>query len=266
MAFLHINFMFKNTLYAFFFLVLMASCYSTKKTTYFRGLEDMTITTKLENEPPIIHKNDLLSITVSSLNPDASEVFNNNASSGGTTHAGTMTQAFGYLVDVDGNIQFPILGNIKAEGLTQKQLKNIILSQIVAKHLLLDPIVIVRFLNFRVSIMGEVETPGVYNIPNEKVTLLEALALAGDVTVFAKRDNVLLIREENGERILVRLDMSSSEIFYSPYYYLKSGDVVYVEHNKAKVAASKPIGPWLGAIFSGSSLMILILSKTTLLP
>jgi len=223
----------------------------------------MTIVSKIEEEPPIIHKNDLLSIKVSSLNDQASEVFNSPSPSGppGSSGSGVNSQAFGYLVDVDGNIQFPILGNIKVEGLTQKALKDTILKQIVSKHLLIDPIVTVRFLNFRVSILGEVDKPSVYNIPSEKISLLEAFALAGDLTVFARRDNVLLIREENGEKKLIRLDLSSSEIFYSPYYYLKSNDIVYVEHNKAKVAASKPLGPWLAALFSGSSLLIVIISN-----
>ncbi|HWZ22995.1 MAG TPA: polysaccharide biosynthesis/export family protein [Cytophagaceae bacterium] len=221
----------------------------------------MTIISKIESEPPIIHQNDLLSIKISSLNPNASEVFNSSTGSTmNSTNDGASTQAFGYLVDRNGNVQIPILGTIKADGLTQMALKDTIVKQITVRALLIDPIVTVRFLNFRISVMGEVEKPSVYNIPNEKINLLEALALAGDLTVFSRRDNVLIIREENGEKKLVRLNLSSSELFYSPYYYLKSNDIIYVEHNKAKVASSKPIGPWLSAIFSGSSLIIVILS------
>jgi polysaccharide export outer membrane protein len=254
--------MFKNTLYTILLAFFITSCYSTKKTVYFRELGDMTIVSKIESEPPIIHQNDLLSIKISSLNPNASEIFNSN--SGNTmnsTNAGASSQAFGYLVDGNGNVQIPILGNIKAEGLTQIALKDTILNKILTRNLLIDPIITIRFLNFRISVMGEVEHPSVYNIPNEKINLLEALALAGDLTVFSKRDNVLIIREENGEKKLVRLNLRSSELFYSPYYYLKSNDIIYVEHNRAKVAASKPIGPWLSALFSGTSLIIVLISQ-----
>jgi polysaccharide export outer membrane protein len=260
-----LNFMSNKTLYALLSLIFfMTSCYSTRKTTYFRDLGNMTIDSKTEIEPPVIHKNDILSIKVSSLNPNASELFNSTNAPGGagnSTNAGTNTQSFGYLVDVDGNIQIPILGNIKVEGLTTKALKDTLLKQIVARNLLIDPIVTVRFLNFRISVLGEVDHPSVYNVPSEKITLLEALALAGDLTVYSRRDNILIIREENGEKKLTRLDLSSSEIFYSPYYHLKSNDIVYVEHNKAKVASSKPIGPWLSALFSGTSLIIVIITN-----
>jgi polysaccharide export outer membrane protein len=253
-----------KTLYAILFLVFMTSCFSTRKTIYFRNVEDATIISKIETEAPVIHKNDLLSIKVSSLNPNASEIFNSSSNAGGMMNSvndGTSTAAFGHLVDNDGNIQIPILGNMKAEGLTQMALKDSILKQIITRNLLIDPIVTVRFLNFKISVMGEVENPAVYNVPNEKITLLEALALAGDLTVYSRRDNILLIREDNGEKKLVRLNLRTSEIFSSPYYYLKSNDIIYVEHNKAKVSASRSIGPWLSAVFSGSSLIIVIITS-----
>jgi polysaccharide biosynthesis/export protein len=248
------------------FIFFMVSCISSKKSVYFHKLNDMTIASKIENEAPIIQKNDLLSISVSSLNPTASELFNPSNTHGSytSTVSGTISQSFGYLVDQEGYIQFPILGNIKAKGLTQKALKDTIHRQIVSRKLLLDPIITVRILNFKISVMGEVAHPSVYNVPNEKITLLEALSLAGDLTVYAKRDNVLLIREENGEKKLIRLNLTTSDIFYSPYYYLKSNDVIYVEHNKAKIASTRPIGPWLSAIFSGTSLLIVIIDRVIL--
>ncbi len=255
--------MFKNTLYILLLLSFLTSCYSKRKTIYFRNLGDTTIVSKIINEPPIIQKNDLLSIKISSLNPVASELFNSSVNTVGmnSINDGTGTVSFGYLVDKDGNIQLPIVGSFKAEGLTQMALKDTIVKQLVAKNLLVDPIVTVRFLNFKISVLGEVGDPGVYNVPSEKITLLEALALAGDLTVFSRRDNVLLIREEKGEKKLVRLDLRTSEIFYSPYYYLKTNDIIYVEHNRAKVAASKPIGPWLSALFSGTSLIIVLINS-----
>jgi len=256
--------MLRITVLTIFSIVLFASCYSTRKSVYFRGLEDMTISSKIENEAPVLRKNDLISITVSSLNPAATEVFNSPVSRTSNTSAisGTINQSFGYLVDVDGNIQFPILGDLKAEGLTTKALEDTVRSQILAGKYLVDPIVTVRYLNFKISVLGEVGNPSVYNIPNEKVTLLEALALAGDLTIYAKRSNVLLIREEKGERKLVRLDLSSSELFYSPYYYLKSNDIVYVEPKRSKVANTHPVGAYVSAMISTASLIITLIIAT----
>ncbi|MCU0431140.1 MAG: polysaccharide biosynthesis/export family protein [Cytophagaceae bacterium] len=252
----------RNLLSVSVLLVLFAQCVSTKKTVYFHGMEDKSIATTMVVEAPVIQKNDLLDISISSLNPNASAIFNLGGSAALTnTLSGTITQTFGYLVDQTGAIQLPVLGNIKAEGLTQAALKDSIVQRILQRKLLIDPIVTIRFLNFKISVMGEVGRPNVYNIPNEKITLLEALTLAGDLTVYSRRDNVLLIREEKGQRQVIRINLNTDELFTSPYYYLKSGDILYVEHNRAKVANSRPVAPWLSAIFSGSSLIIVILDR-----
>ena len=255
---LYNTFMRKISVYVIFLTFVISSCNSTRNSIYFRDLGDMNIQSDIQVEAPVIKKNDLISISVSSLNPTASELFNNSISktSNTSTVSGTINQSFGYLIDVEGNFQFPILGEIKAEGLTTKALEDTIKAHLLVKKLLIDPIVTVRYLNFKISVMGEVDKPSVYNIPNEKITVLEALALAGDMTIYAKRNNVLLIREENGEKKLVRLDMSGSDIFYSEYYYLKSNDIIYVEPRRSKVATTRPLGTYLSAVFSGTSLLI----------
>ncbi|MBC7451043.1 MAG: polysaccharide biosynthesis/export family protein [Cytophagales bacterium] len=254
----------RNIIYATLFIFLTASCYSTKTSIYFKDMGDETIISDFKNEPPIIQKNDILSIKISSLNPNASEVYNHPGTSTTTNSivSGTASQASGYLVDADGIIQFPILGNLKAEGLTTKALEDTIFALITSRKLLLDPIVIVRYLNFKVSVLGEVENPSVYNVPSEKISLLEALALAGDLTIYAKRNNVLLIREEDGGNKLVRLDLSSPELFYSPYYYLKSNDIIYVEPKRSKVGTTHQVGAWLSAFFTATSLVIVIINST----
>jgi len=242
----------------------MVSCTSPRKSVYFYKLEDAKITSSIESLEPVIQKNDLLSISVSSLNPKASDIFNTPNSTStqfANVTGGGFVQAQGYLVDQDGFIQFPILGNIKAEGLTKKALKEAISSELINRKLLLDPIINIRYLNFKVSVLGEVNDPSVYTIPNEKVTILEALGLAGDVTLYGKRTNVLLIREDKGEKIIKRLDLTNPSIFSSPYYYLKSNDIIYVEPNKAKIASTRPIGQWLPAIFSGVSLLIIVFDR-----
>jgi polysaccharide export outer membrane protein len=134
------------------------------------------------------------------------------------------------------------------------------------KKLLLDPIVSIRFLNFRVTVLGEVGKPTVIPIPNEKISLLEALGLAGDLTIYGNRANVMVIREDvlpgkKEQRSIARVNLNSSELFTSPYYYLQSNDIVYVEPNKAKIASTSRAGQWLPVIFSGLSLAAIVADR-----
>lgn len=258
-----------NFVYKLLYFTLCASlfcqfsCVSTKEVTYFNGLQDGEFTTGLVNQEPVVQKNDLLSISVSSLNPEASLIFNspNIAATQASTSAGNISQASGYLVDQDGFIQFPFLGNVQAEGLTKKQLKDRITHELVSRKLLLGPIVNVRYLNYKVSVLGEVARPSVLTIPNEKVTLLEAIGLAGDMTIYAKRDNVLLIREEGGRKKVARIDLTSDDLFTSQYYYLKSNDILYIEPNKAKIDSSSRLTQWMPVFFSALSFAAIILDR-----
>lgn len=214
------------------------SCYNTSKLIYFNGANRDGYLASPPAEPRI-QKNDLLSINVNSLNAEASLVFNApNVSASGihtTTAIGNSTPS-GYLVDHEGMITFPMLGRISASGLTKAQLSAKLTGELTERKLLVDPIVNIRFLNFRVSVLGEVNRPGVYAVPNEKLSVLEALGLAGDITIYGKKENVLVIREEeNGNKQLRRLNMNSNEALSSPYYYLRSNDVVYVEPNQNRV-------------------------------
>jgi polysaccharide export outer membrane protein len=243
-----------------FLILLCGSCTSTRKAAYFDGLQDTEITIFDAPMEPIIRANDILSITVSSLNPDASEVFNKKSptSSAYAANTTTTTQSDGYLVDLEGFIQFPILGNIRVAGMTKKEFKDQLTKTLLSRKLLVDPVVDVRYLNFRVSVMGEVAKPTVVTVPSEKISLLEAITLAGDLTITARRDNVMLIREETGKRIVRRIDLNSSTLFTSPYYYLKSNDVVYVEPNKARVASTQRITQWFPVIMSVMSFGIIV--------
>ncbi|HEX8313718.1 MAG TPA: SLBB domain-containing protein, partial [Flavisolibacter sp.] len=158
---------------------------------------------------------------------------------------------------------FPILGTIKAAGLTENALRSQIIKGILDKKLLVDPIVAIRHLNFRVTVLGEVGNPTVINVPSEKITLLEALGLAGDVTIYGRKENVLVIREEGGQKLIKRINLNTSEIFNSPYYYLRSNDIVYVEPNKAKVAGSSRSYQLLPIILSGLSFAAIIVDRVT---
>lgn len=246
-----------------FSLLLTSACVNTKESVYFNHMDDAEFVSNLQNFEPVLQPNDLLSISVSSPNPEATEVFNapNITNTQTTAVSGNMTQASGYLIDQEGFIQFPYLGNIKAAGLTKKELKAAITAGLTDKKLLIDPIVNIRYLNYRVSVLGEVANPSVITIPNEKVTLLEAVGLAGDLTIYAKRDNVLLIREENGKKKVTRIDLTTDEIFTSPNYYLKSNDIIYVEPNKARIAGASRLTQWMPVMFSALSVVVIVVDR-----
>ena len=244
---------------ALFILLLFvtSSCVNTRSATYFNGVNDGTVISNIPVPESILHKNDLLSITVTSLSATATEIFNNPNTTGGTAN-GAVT---GYLVGSDGTIQFPILGSLKAEGISKDELKKNITKKLVDLDLLKDPIVSIRVLNFKVTVLGEVKNPTVIPVPTEKISLLEAIGLAGDLTLYAKRDNVLVIREENGQKVIKRLNLNSDQLLKSPYYYLKSDDVVYVEPNKSGVANASRSGQWIAIMLSGLSLAAIIADR-----
>jgi polysaccharide export outer membrane protein len=243
--------------------ISLSSCVNIRKATYFNGQEDAVLTASETAVESVIQKNDLLDISVTSLNPAASALFNaSNLYHNTTDYANANAQqSTGYLVRGDGNIHFPILGKIRAEGLTIQNLRDTITSQLLDRKLLIEPIVNVRYLNFRVTVLGEVSKPSVINISNEKITLLEALGLAGDITVFGKRDNIMLIREEHNSRVVKRLDLNSTAFLTSPYYYLKSNDIIYVQPNKTKIASSGRTMQLLPIILSALSFTAIILNR-----
>lgn len=241
---------------AFQILLFSSSCTISKHIAYFENVADTSYASRIAKDPPI-QNNDILSISISSLNAEASAIFNANNNFSNSTGV----QSPGYLVNSDGNIQLPILGNIKAAGLTKSQLKDIITNSILEKKLLIDPIVNVRQINYRVTVLGEVGHPTVIPVPSEKISLLEALGLAGDLTIYGKRENVLLIREENGRKQLRRINLTSKNFFLSPYYYLQPNDVVYVEPNKAKISTASLSKQWIPTIISVFSIVALLLYR-----
>lgn len=229
----------------FFYVVAifaLFSCTSTKEVTYFNTVKDADIEAALEYLEPVIQRNDLLSIVITSINPEAAEVFNKQEA--------TANLVPGYLVAQDGTIQLPMLGTLNVAGLTKARVKEIISESLVTKKLLMDPVVEVRFLNFKITVLGEVGRPSVVTVQNEKISLLEAIGMAGDLTIQAKRNNVLVIRETEGKKTTKRLDLTSPALLTSPYYYLRSNDVVYVEANKSKVYSSSKTASILPLVIS----------------
>lgn len=244
-------------------LLQNSSCITTKNASYINNAADAVYLQSNRDSVALIQKNDILSIAINSLNPEASAIFNttNNFVISASTASGINTQSAGYLVNADGYIQLPILGNIKADGLSKKQLKDNITNIILEKKLLIDPIVNIRHLNFEVTVIGEVGRPTVITVPSEKISLLKALGLAGDITIYGRKDNVLLVRESEGKNIVNHIDLNSKDFLTSPYYYLQPNDIIYVEPNKDKVASVQRGWQLLPAVFSGLSVLVIILDR-----
>jgi polysaccharide export outer membrane protein len=226
-----------SLLLALFFI----SCNSQKKAVYnyIENANDTLAKDAVKNFEPVIQKNDLLSIQIysNSTKPEISDALYNPAVVSGASgnSAGGSGGSSGYMVDLDGNIKFPRIGIVHAEGLTKRQLADTIVSKITDLE---NPTAVIRFLNYRITVLGEVGHQGSFNIPNEKVTIFEALGLAGDIPVTGKKDNVRILREVNGDRQIGTVDLTSNKIFESPYYNLQQNDVVLVEVKKSKVKQS----------------------------
>lgn len=184
-----------------------------------------------------IQPNDQLHIYVESATPESAVQFNqetNRTADFGTARTSGTSSNMGYLVNQDGDIVFPILGRLHVAGMTHRELAAMLEQRLIREGYITDPVVTVRLLNFKVSILGDVAHPTQLHIDGERVTIFEALSMAGDLTIYGQRKNVTVVREENGIRTIGTLDLSSKEVFNSPYYYLHQNDMVYVEPNKKK--------------------------------
>lgn len=252
-----------------FFVVLMflGSCASPKEVLYLQDVEQYKQQSIDEVYEVRIHKDDLLSIMINSRNPELALPFNMPVVTyqlGTNAGAPSQQRVLGYLVDSEGSIDFPILGKLKVDGLTRLELTEMIKSKLIDGDLIKDPIITVQLLNYKISVMGEVARPGSFNISSDRVTLLEALSMAGDLTIYGKRNRVAVIREEDGKRTVLYHDLRSADLFLSPCYYLKQNDIVYVEPNKAKIGQSEinqnnSVGVWLSAISVLASIVSIII-------
>jgi polysaccharide export outer membrane protein len=232
-----------------------------KKVTYFDNIGASELSIIADSIEPVIQTGDLLSISVSSLSPEVASVFNSSNTPTTSYSSNILAQTTGYMVSQEGYIKFPLLGSIKAVGLKKKDLEDLITTKLKEAKLLFDPIVNVRYLNFHVTVLGEVNHPGLINITNDRVTLLEAIGLAGDLTIYGKRDNVLLLRRQEGKKVVTRLDLNSKDVLTSPYFYLKSNDVLYIQPAKNKVASVSRSREILPIVLSGLSFLAIVVDR-----
>jgi polysaccharide export outer membrane protein len=254
-------------------IIMSTGCANTKNTTYFQDISD---TIYHQPQPislasytdPQIKPNDILQITVQTIDPQSSlmtgtqntPTYSVQGSSSMSSASSTSVQ--GFQVDKNGNVELPLVGKIKVGGMTTELAREAIRQKATVYYK--DPVVNVRFANFSVSVLGEVNRPSQYVIPNEKASILDVIAMAGDMTIFGKRENVMLIREDSGEKKVIRFNLNSSDIFKNPYFYLRQGDVVYVQPNSAKVAANDIATIRnISIITSITSLLIVLISRVS---
>lgn len=257
-----------------FILLLLGSCTSYKKVPYLQGAENISKEelNKLNKQyTPKIMPSDLLTITVNATTQEAALPFNlpliptsrlENASVGVNQTMGMQS----YLVDQEGYIDFPILGRMGIGGMTKQQVQDLIKSKIYPKYIKEEPIITVRFNNYKVSLLGEISRPGTYTVANEKINILEALALGGDMTIYGKRDNVMLMRENlSGEKEIIRLDLTDKNLVLSPYFYLQQNDIIYVQPNKSRArgadigSAETLVISVVGTLISLTGLLVTVL-------
>ncbi|MDD3320453.1 MAG: polysaccharide biosynthesis/export family protein [Paludibacter sp.] len=236
----------------FFFIVLLTitSCKTNKQIVYLQNSGNpISLNDSVASPIPDarLKVGDLLTITVNATTSEAAQPFNlplipqtgmesyvqGNASANGS--GGSLQN---YLIDTNGNIMFPILGKIEVAGLSKNELSETIYSKIYPRYIKEEPIITIRYANFKVSVLGEVNSPGVLKIDNEMVSIFEAIAMAGDLSIYGKRDNVLLIRENDGKRVSVRIDLRDKRLIDSPYYYLQQNDILYIQPNNPKSRSS----------------------------
>lgn len=230
------------------FWVLLSSCSSYKKITYFKDLNDSSniynqgeSINSIAYQPLIIQPDDILQVIISTIDPDENDALN---ISQGNKSWGSNSELFnapkkvdGYLVNKKGDIELPVLGTFHVVGLTTDEIKDTVFK--AASKILKQPVINVRLINFTVNVLGEVTRPGSYVIAGEKASVLDALSLAGDMTIYGKRDNVILLRNENGvQKKVARFNLNNTAMLSSPYFYLRQGDVIYVEPTRAKAAST----------------------------
>ena len=216
-------------------IVFLGSCASKEDVVYFQNAAQSGIETQVKESSSLTRfkVDDLISIYVSTLDPEASVPFNLFR---GTQEGGIRPEQVDYLVDKQGEIDFPVVGKVKVVGLTPEELR-VRLTENLADYLK-DPIINIRLKNFTVTVLGEVKRPGTYLVNGEQITIFEALGLAGDMTIKGIRKNVLVVREFDGTKVYYRIDLTSNTAAESPVYYLTQNDVVYVEPNKSAITSS----------------------------
>jgi polysaccharide export outer membrane protein len=246
----------KKFKYLFLFVSVLAisSCSSRKNLTYFNQLNEKSISLVNQNFDPIIQTGDILHVGISSADPLSSAQFNSS-----NVQGQQLQSIAGLLIGNEGTIEIQKIGNVVAKGKTKAQLAQEIKQKLLPY--LKEPIVNIRFMNYRVTVLGEVNRPATVNIPGERISILEVLGLCGDLTPFGNRKNVLLIHDNNGVKEFHRLNLNDNSIFNSPHFYLQNNDVLYVEPNNTKAYTTSQTAVILPIVISTATLLLILLQS-----
>ena len=246
----------KKIVYLFLSLIIFASCGTKEDVVYFNGIDSKDNIVGIDSYMPTYHIDDELIIIVNAIDSEAARPFNQTS----VSYSEDLRQSYGreriqsYIIDSDGNIEFPVLGKVKNCRIKSvKQATKLFVDKLT--DYIKKPIVNIRTVNYKITVLGEVNRPGTYTATNERISLIEALGLAGDLTIYGERENVLVIHDYDGKKTYTRVNLKSQELFESPVYYLSQNDVVYVEPNKTAARASK-IGASTGVIIASIGILI----------
>jgi polysaccharide export outer membrane protein len=255
------NFLSLKKTIPFLLVFLIFSCKSREEVVYYQNIDALATTEKSNSYEIKIQPDDLLMIIVSADDPETAIPFNLSTisiPSAGSVNAsqGQLTMQ-SYLVDASGTIDFPVIGKLNVSGLSRTEVMQLLEGKI-SKYIK-NPMINLRLMNFKVSVQGEVTNPGTYPVSSERITLIEAISMAKDLTIYGKRDNILVIREVNGVKSYNRIDITKAEFIHSPFYYLAQNDVVYVEPNKTRINGGA-VGANTGVIISITSLLITVIT------
>ena len=263
----------KFAVFNFALLVIVISVLSSCRTQRISYFQDIPDTASVRYQAvsnftsPVVRTDDILNVVIQTLDPTANQVLNQGnlpVLSGSVSGAGSggtgQSVVAGYLVDKEGRIRLPYIGSIVVKGLTTAQVRDSIEQKI--SYYFKEPVVNVRFANFKVTVLGEVKFPSTFVVPNEKPTVIDALGLAGDITIYGKRNNVMLIRDVEGKKEIVRLNLDNSKALSSPYFYLRPNDVLYVEASSSRVESTDANRTRMIAIVSAAlSLAVVIIAR-----
>lgn len=237
------------------YIFTFCSCAQKRDLAYFSNLAQQSAEETIQDQPIKIQQNDLLRVNINSLNPESNTLFTGNRQN---TTSGSYEGPTGYRVAKDGMITLPVIGNIQVEGLTIAQAQDALTEKLT--RYVKEPIVEVQLLNFKITVIGEVNKPSSFTIPGDHINLLEALGMAGDMTVYGKRENVLIIREQNGKRIMKRLDLNRQDVLNDRFFNLMQNDIVYVEPDKSKAIEYSPSTRIMPIVIASISAVAVLIS------
>ena len=261
----------KNLTWIFFAVSLLSSCgVAQKRIVYFQDLKEGSPEFAVEQQYIRLQPDDKISIVVNSKDPKLTALFNlavaNRTIGTSSQNSNSSSQVAAYTIDSEGNIDFPVIGTVHVAGMTRTEVRDLIKNELVSNNLVNDAIVTVEYVNLQISVLGEVSSPGKYNIDRDNLTILDALSMAGDLTINGLRNSVYVLRNEDGKQVSYSVDLlSAKELYTSPVYFIKQNDVIYVEPNAMRARQSTVNGNALRSVSFWTSIVSFLTSISSII-